>query len=68
MVLSELISRTVRAALALMILIVADYMLLDGLMTQYSLAGLQNLVAELPLMFERILDAFSSMRYRWSPI
>ena len=60
---SDLASRAFKTALALISAIVMDYAFLNGRMTRQTVAGIERMAADAPVLIDRIVT--SALNVKW---
>jgi hypothetical protein len=63
MVWSDLASRAFKTALALVSAVVMDYAFLNGRMTRQAVTGIERMVADAPILIDRIVTSTLNMKW-----
>lgn len=60
---SDLASRTLKTAIALISAIVMDYAFLNGRMTRQAVTGIERMAADAPVLIDRLVTSILAVRW-----
>lgn len=60
---SDLASRTLKTAIALISAIVMDYTFLNGRMTRQAVTGIERMAADAPVLIDRLVTSILAVRW-----